>query len=155
MIGSIFSILVDIGLLSADWKHYNRIKKQEKKDGIKRPFRKYLLQPTMVGFYIVLIITSLLYFLGLIHGQSRYTTQTESEMVTIETALDEWKEVYGTFPALLQELTQSRPLRIEWLTDKWNRPYNYSIKDNGQKFQLISAGSDGIFGNKDDLRKEK
>ncbi len=45
-------------------------------------------------------------------------------------------------------------MRQEWKMDSWNRPYEYSVSENGIVFLIVSAGADGKFETKDDIKSE-
>ena len=65
-----------------------------------------------------------------------------------------WKENLGKYPTELNELIGNSPLRQDWKKDAWNREYEFTIIENGKRFLITSAGSDGKFGTEDDIKSE-
>jgi general secretion pathway protein G len=153
MIELILSTLAEFGLIREDYKHRKRISKKEKEDGIKRPIQKYFLQPSSIMVLSVLIIGSLSAFLFFSYQRtSIFPEKTKKEITEMSNRMDKWNEKFGKYPTDLNELIGNSPIRQEWKKDSWNRPYQYSVKKNG--FLIVSAGSDGQFGTKDDIKSE-
>lgn len=152
MISTILEILVDFGLIHEDYKHRRKISKKEKVDGIKRPFQKYIFQPSTLITLFILAIVILSSFLFFRHQRLVvFPTKTKNEILEISDCLKEWKEKYGTYPIVLTEIINGRPLRSNWLNDAWNKPYLYIVDKNGNLFTLKSAGIDGKFNTSDDI----
>ncbi|MCB0453703.1 MAG: type II secretion system protein GspG, partial [Aequorivita sp.] len=85
---------------------------------------------------------------------SIFPKKTEKEISEITQRMEKWKEKFGKYPTDLNELIGNNPMRQEWKTDSWNRPYQYSVSKNGIGFQIVSAGADGKFETKDDIKSE-
>lgn len=153
MIELILSILVEFGLIHEDFKHQKRISKKEKEDGIKRPIQKYLMQPSSLMFISVLVIGSVIAILFITY-QRKYVfpEKTEKEIMEMSERMESWNEKLGKYPSQLNELIGNSPLRQEWKKDAWNREYDFKIIENGKKFSITSAGSDGKFGTEDDIK---
>ena len=79
---------------------------------------------------------------------------TKKEISKISEKIESWNEKYGHYPVDLNELIGKNPMRQDWKTDAWNRSYKYIIAVNGEEFFLISAGSDGNFNTKDDIKSK-
>lgn len=155
MIESILSILVDIGLIRKDYKHRKKIREQEAKKGIKRPIKKYLMQPSFliaIGIIGSVIVGKLLY--TSLRTTSPKESQTLNELKQIEVKLAKWNSQLGHYPNSLKELIGNNPLRRGWDKDAWNLPYKYEVSENKNDFLLISAGSDSQFDTEDDLKLE-
>ena len=152
MIELILSILAEFGLIHQDYKHRKRISKKEKADGIKRPIEKYFLQPSSIIVISVLVIGSISSFLFFSYQRTFiFPEKTKKEIVEITQRMEKWKEKFGIYPNDLKELIGNNPMRQEWKTDSWNRPYQYSVTENGTVFLIVSAGSDGMFKTEDDI----
>ena len=153
MIELILSTLAEFGLIREDYKHHKKITKKENADGIKRPFQKHFLQPSMIIVISVLIIGSI--SAGIFFSYQRTSTfpeKTEKEIAEISDRLENWNENIGQYPTELSELIGNNPIRQGWKKDAWDRGYKYEITKNGEGFLIISAGSDGQFGNEDDIK---
>jgi len=151
----ILEILVNFGLIREDYKHHKKISKKEKADGKKRPFHRYFLQPSSIMVISVLVIGTLSAFLFFTYQRtSIFPKKTEKEISEITQRMEKWKEKFGKYPTDLNELIGNNPMRQEWKTDSWNRPYQYSVSKNGIGFQIVSAGADGKFETKDDIKSE-
>lgn len=154
MFGSIIELLIDLGLLRADFKHWKKVKKEEEDEGRKKPFKKFFLAPgTIVYGSVVLIIIGICAAFLFFQHKVTYPKQNLEEMAQIENALKSWKTAYGQYPHSILELTKSKPLRKEWLTDRWKRKYYYSVK--GNSYVLISAGPDGKYKTPDDIELQQ
>lgn len=153
MIELILSTFAEFGLISEDYKHRKRISKKENEDGIKRPIKKYLLQPSSIMVLSVLIIGSLGAFLFFSYQRtSIFPEKTKREITEMSDRIEKWNEKFGKYPTDLKELIGNSPIRQEWKKDSWNRSYRYSVEENG--FLIVSAGSDGQFETKDDIKSE-
>lgn len=155
MIELILSTLAEFGLIHEDYKHRKRISKKEKEDGVKRPIQKYFLQPSsimVISFLLVGSISAFLFF-----GYQRtsiYPDKTEKEIAEISERMENWNEKFGKYPTDLNELIGNSPLRQDWKKDAWNREYEFKVTENGQRFLITSAGSDGKFKTEDDIKSE-
>lgn len=155
MIEIILWTLAEFGLIHGDYKHQKRISKKEKEDGIKRPIQKYLLQPSAKIIIAVLIIVSLSAFLFFSYQRtSIFPEKTQKEISEMADRMEKWNEKFGQYPTGLNELIGNSPIRQDWIEDSWNQPYKLSITGNGNGFLITSAGSDGKFGTKDDIKSE-
>ena len=153
MLELILSTLAEFGLIREDYKHRKRISKKEKEDGIKKPIQKYFLQPSSIMVLSILIIGSLSAFLFFSYQRaSIFPEKTKKEIAEMSDRMEKWNEKFGKYPTDLNELIGNSPIRQEWKKDSWNRPYQFSVKENG--FLIVSAGSDGQFGTKDDIKSE-
>jgi len=153
MIELILSILVDFGLIRADYKHEKRISEKEKKDGVKRPFQKYFLQPTVIVFIpalLIIILCSIIF--SFYQYKSVYPKKTKKELSEITEWTEKWKMKYGHYPTELNEMIGNNPIRQGWKKDAWNREYKFMIAEDGKGFLIISAGSDGKFKTEDDIK---
>ena len=155
MIELILSTLAEFGLIREDYKHQKRISKKEKEDGIKRPIQKYFMQPSALMLIAVLIIGSLSAILFFTYQRtSVFPEKTEKEISEMSNRMENWNEKFGKYPTELNELIGNSPLRQEWKKDAWNREYEFTITENGKGFLITSAGSDGKFGTKDDIKSK-
>jgi type II secretory pathway pseudopilin PulG len=76
----------------------------------------------------------------------------DSRIDAIKKALDEYAADNGRYPDNLEYLVPYY-LRIpDHVNDPWGKPFKI-ISDEEMKVTLISAGKDGIFGNKDDIKR--
>ena len=148
-------ILVNFGLLREDYKHQRKISKREKADGKKRSFQKYFLQPSSIMIMSALIIGTISAFLFFRYQRTTiFPKKTAKEIADISARLENWKENLGNYPTDLNELIGNSPIRQEWKTDSWNRPYQYTVNKNGVGFLIVSAGLDGKFRTEDDIKSE-
>lgn len=155
MIELILSTLAEFGLIHSDYKHRKRVRKKERKDRVKRPVEKYGFQPSTLILLSVLIISVLSTVLFYNYNKTDvYPDKTRSEIIEISKALNKWKKHYGNYPTELNDITKGKPLRKQWINDSWKNPYEYNLKENGNSFEIISAGSDGEFYTKDDIKSK-
>ncbi len=155
MIEIILSTLAEFGLIRKDYKHRKRISKQEKEDGIKRPIQKYFLQPSLIMLIVVLVIGSLSAFLFFSYQRTYiFPKKTKKEISEMSDRMKSLNENIGKYPTELNELIGNSPIKQSWKKDAWNRPYKYTITENGKGFLITSAGSDGKFGIEDDIKSE-
>ena len=146
------SILVDFALLRKDYKHRKNIEKLEKEDGVNRPFQKYMMQPSVVIYSIVLFLALVLMILFITYQRTiTYPKNTQQEITVIAGRVENWYEINGSYPNSLEDLIGSNPQRKEWKTDAWKREYQFTLSDDGKGFFISSAGSDGVHGTKDDI----
>ena len=151
MLELFLSFLIDFGLIREDYKHRKRISKKEVEDGVSRYFQK----PSSIITLFVIVITTLILLLFFFPEQSTsLTIRTKQEITEISKRTEKWKNQFGKYPLELNELIGNYPLRKTWKTDSWNNPYRYSVTQDGASFVIISAGSDGIFNTKDDIKSE-
>jgi len=152
----ILEILVNFGLIREDYKHQKKISKKEKADGKKRPFQRYFLQPSSIMVISVLVIGTLSAFIFFTYQRkSIFSKKTKKEIAEITERMEKWKEKFKKYPKDLNELIGNNPMRQEWKTDSWNRPYHYSVTEDGIEFLIVSAGSDGKFDTEDDIEIKK
>ncbi|WP_291871275.1 type II secretion system protein GspG [Maribacter sp.] len=155
MIELILSTLAEFGLIREDYKHRKRISKKEKKDGTKRPFQKYFLQPSSIMVILFLVVGSISAFLFFGYQRtSIYPDKTEKEIAEMSERMENWNEKFGQYPTELNQLIGNSPMRQDWKNDAWNRAYKFTITENGKGFLITSAGSDGEFGTEDDIKSE-
>ena len=155
MIELILSTLAEFGLIREDYKHRKRISKKEKEDGVKRPIQKYFLQPSSIMVISLLLVGSISAFLFFGYQRtSIYPDKTEKEIAEISERMENWNEKFGKYPTDLNELIGNSPLRQDWKKDAWNREYEFKVTENGQRFLITSAGSDGKFKTEDDIKSE-
>jgi hypothetical protein len=155
MIELILITLAEFGLIRGDYKHRKRVSKKEKEDGIKRPIQKYFFQPSSIILISVLIIGSISAFLFFTYQRtSVFHDKTKKEISEMSDRMGNWNENLGKYPTELDELIGNNPMRQSWKKDAWNRVYKYTITENGKGFLIISAGLDGEFGTKDDIKSE-
>ena len=155
MIELILSTLAEFGLIREDYKHRKRISKKEKEDGTKRPIGKYLLPPSSIILVTVLVVGSISAFLLFRYQRtSIFPERTKKEIAEMTERMEKWNEKFGKYPTDLNEFIGNNPMRNEWKKDSWNRPYQYSVTENGKGFLIVSAGSDGKFKTKDDIKSE-
>ncbi|MDO6492886.1 MULTISPECIES: type II secretion system protein GspG [unclassified Cellulophaga] len=152
----ILSILAEFGLIREDFKHHRKTSKMEKADGKKRPFQRYFLQPSSIMVISALVIGNLSAILFFTYqGKFVFPEKTKQEISEMSARMDNWKENLGKYPTELNELIGNSPLRQEWKKDAWNREYEFKIIGNGKGYLITSAGSDGKFGNEDDIKSVK
>jgi len=92
--------------------------------------------------------------------------QVKSDLRTLESALDVYKEIGGQYPSEAQglmalvEKPKIEPLPKRWIQvyeqlpiDPWKTPYCYRFSgpDNQGKPKIISAGPDLVFDTEDDF----
>ena len=155
MIELILSTLAEFGLIREDYKHRKRISKKEKEDGTKRPIQKYFLQPSSIMVISFLVVGSISAFLFFGYQRtSNYPDKTEKEIAEMSERMENWNEKFGKYPTDLNELIGNSPLRQDWKKDAWNREYEFTITENGKAFLITSAGSDGKFHTKDDIKSK-
>ncbi|WP_405369437.1 hypothetical protein [Nonlabens sp. Asnod2-A12] len=146
------SILVDFALLRKDYKHRKNIEKLEKEDGVKRPFQKYMIQPSVVIYSIVLFLALVLMILFITYKRTiSYPKDTQREITVIANRVENWYDINGRYPVDLEELIGSNPVRKEWKTDAWRRECQFTLSDDGKGFVISSAGADGKHGTSDDI----
>lgn len=155
MIEIILSALADFGLIREDDKHHKRIKEKEKKDGINRPFQKYILQPSSIMVIVLMLVglTSAFLFFNY-QRSSGFTNKTKKEITAMSERMEEWKEKYGYYPKDMNALIGKSPIRLEWKKDAWHTEYKFEINTNGQGFKISSAGPDKLFGTEDDIESK-
>ena len=72
-----------------------------------------------------------------------------------------YREVKGHMPLTQRDMAlaiaaDGQPCFTEILKDHWWHPYAYApLSEAGGRFQLVSAGPDGLLGDGDDLRVER
>lgn len=155
MIETILVILVDFGLIREDYLHQKRVSKKEKHDGKKRPIQKYLFQPSLIIFYILILLTGIGSALfSIYHRTTIIPKNTQNEILEISERIENYKETLGYYPKELNDLIRNNPLRQKWKTDCWNRPYSYIVTGNGNNFLITSLGPDGKLGTKDDIQSK-
>jgi len=152
MIESILYVLVEIGLLRADIIHQRNVLKEEAADGIKRPVKKYFLQPSIKVFLVVMLVVTVPGIFLITRKIGSQADRTVSEMQEISNAIFSWKERHGVYPQNLEALTEGRPLRQQWLSDEWNNQYVYSVDPIKDTCSLLSVGRDGTLGTADDIK---
>ncbi|MCB4806830.1 type II secretion system protein GspG [Tamlana sp. 62-3] len=152
MLEFIITTLAEIGLLREDFKHQKRIRAKEKQDGVKRPFQKYALQPSVLLFlccFVLVVASSQLFFTY--QRKFVFPKKTKKEIAEMSARAESYKSHFGKYPATINELIANSPMRQSWKTDAWDRPYQYIVTNNGNKFIIISAGPDGKFNTNDDI----
>ena len=78
---------------------------------------------------------------------------TETNMATLEKAINLFLATEGRAPADIKELWASRVLTGE-AADAWGRDFKYErLSDSA--FRITSAGQDGVFDTEDDLSLER
>lgn len=125
MIQSILTLLIELGILGADIRHEHKVRQQERREGKKRPFSKYLLQPSILAGLIIfgLLLLSAPLLLGSMSEKRRQNTI--EEMNEIKATLEEWRKVYHSYPTELKEITRGRPLRKAWLNPYVSKPKHW------------------------------
>lgn len=155
MIESIAELLAEIGFISEDYKHRKKIKAKEKKDGIKRPFQRYFLQPSTLITIAVIVFTVIASFLFFSYqNNSIYPQKTKKELVEITEWIIKWEEKFDRYPTDLNEIIGNDPIKQNWKKDAWKRDYKYVKTEKPLGFTIISAGLDGKFDTKDDIKFE-
>ncbi|MEM9075961.1 MAG: type II secretion system protein GspG [Bacteroidota bacterium] len=155
MIEFILSTLAEFRLIREDYKHFKRISKKEKEDGIKRPLQKIFLQPSLIVVAATLVLVFIGGFLFFSYQSfSVYPRKTQKEIIEITNRIVDWNEKYGEFPQDLNDLIGNNPMRQEWKKDSWDRPYQYYRTESGKGFLIVSAGLDGKFDTEDDIKSE-
>lgn len=153
MIRFLLEVLADFGLIYQDYKHRKRITQKEKKDGKKRPFQKYILQPSNILFIVALLIGSISGFMFFTYQRATvFPEKTRKEITEMSERMENWHKKFGQYPKSLSELIGNNPIQQNWSKDAWNRAYKFLIIDHGNAFLIISSGADGKFNTKDDIR---
>ncbi|KJD31817.1 hypothetical protein PK35_13810 [Tamlana nanhaiensis] len=152
MLEFIITTLAEFGLIREDFKHQKRIRAKEKQDGVKRPFQKYALQPSALLFlccFVLVVVSSIVFFAY--QRKAIFPKKTKKEIAEMSGRVEAFKAHFNTYPNTINELIGNNPMRQSWKTDAWDRAYQYTITNNGNKFIIISAGYDGKFHTKDDI----
>lgn len=150
MIQIILEFLALLGIDFVDYKHRKSVEKKEKKDGVKRPFEKLFMQPSVKSTILLLI---LLWVGSLFFSNYRdfisYPNKTKNEIVEIREWIEKWNIEYNMYPKDLKEAVGNDPMKQSWLKDAWGREYKYYVGKG--VFQILSAGKDGEFETDDDI----
>ena len=101
------------------------------------------------AFMIILVATTLLYYLGKSYWQTR---NTQTEISQISQALEKYKSELRVYPENLAVLIGNNPLKRECESDGWGNSYIYEVTPNKQKFSLISKGKDEVLHTNDDIK---
>ena len=109
---------------------------------------KKLLGVVAITCISVITITIAILFFSKNYFNKRDTLSECKEMVI---ALKWYKESTNKYPTTISILIEGNPLRADWTTDQWGKPYQYHFNNNGYSYVLTSAGSDNKFDTKDDL----
>ncbi|MGR7814388.1 type II secretion system protein GspG [Lacinutrix undariae] len=155
MIELVLSTLADFGLIREDYKHQKRISEKEKVDGIKRPFQKYVMQPSVLllgAFFVIVGLCAILFFTY--QTISIFPDKTRKEITQMSDRMGVWHKSLGEYPTDLNKLIGKSPIRQGWGKDAWNRDYKFTITNNGKGFLIISAGFDGQFDTEDDIKSK-
>ncbi|MBU1078647.1 MAG: type II secretion system protein GspG [Spirochaetes bacterium] len=116
---------------------------------------------SLIEILIVLAIIGIFAFIGVPSLMRTLSTAkikaTKLEMQTIRSVLTTYYTEYDKYPKSIQKLVDEKFIGPEVLKDGWNNPYNYrpypdDQNNPDQKYDIISNGKDGIFGNDDDLK---
>ena len=146
----------DIEFKSYDSENQKRIGPHDYRDddnSTKTPDNKNRFQPKSYTVIIIVAIAILFFFsYKWYQKNSLFPKQTKSELDDIRNALFQYKESFHAYPNQLTELAKGRPLRESWMTDAWENPYRYEVKENNQTFIVTSSGGDGKFGTDDDIQ---
>jgi hypothetical protein len=115
--------------------------------------KKIFLYPLLGTIAIAVIaIGGELIFSNYFKGRS-----TKKEMIEIADAIGKYKYHQNKYPQDLQQIIGNNPLRKEWISDQWEKPYKYSVSPDGQNFLLISQrneqGNDISFDKNGELNK--
>lgn len=148
MLELLLTILIDFGLISADYKHKKSIEIEEKEEGKRKPFKKFFGQPTFIVIFISIFLPatiSIIYFSY--KDRVLNVRDTEHEMAQILTRIHSYESKNLQIPSI-DTLINSRPLLKTWKTDSWGTAYRL-VRSNG--FSVHSAGRDKKFGTSDDL----
>lgn len=155
MINLILEALVYFGLLREDYKHHKKITKKENEGGRKRPFQRYLLQPSTIVVITVLAISSIYASIFFTYQyKSIYPENTKKELAEMADWIEKYNKKLGQYPRSLGEAIGNSPVRKHWDKDSWNRPYKYVVINEGKNYVLLSAGPDGEFETEDDIPSE-
>lgn len=110
---------------------------------------------SLLELTLVLVIIGLLMgvaTVSLVGGAERAkVTTTKASMQTIKSTLEAFYAEKSQLPETLDVLVTTGYLSDGTLTDGWDRPFFYQpYADGSGKFDLISAGKDGVFENTED-----
>ena len=105
-----------------------------------------------IALLVVGIISAILFFTY--QRKSVFSEKTKKEIAEISERMENWNENLGKYTTDLDELIGNSPLRQDWKNDAWNREYEFKITENGKGFLIMSAGSDGKLGTKDDIKSK-
>ncbi|QCK16565.1 hypothetical protein [Mangrovivirga cuniculi] len=120
---------------------------------------KKALVSLLFSLVIVLIIIPVIFYLFFLtaYNGSQYVTNkylnndhTKDEMMKIEKALVKYIHRNNEYPSDFMNFVNRKPIWKSWAYDSWDNPYRYKVNEDG--FILISAGLDGVFDTKDDIR---
>jgi len=123
-------------------------RKLEKEKNISR---KIMVHPETWIFLILLIIiiVSIPTIRQVINNSKK--SQTYEKIEFLEDVLLEKKIGFGEYPLTLREITRNNPINKHIINDAWGNEFFYRRFNNGQSYELISKGSDGIVNTKDDV----
>ncbi len=151
LIAEILLLLSEFALNIQEFLFQRKKRKQralEKEKGLPRkrmlsPHQRKNIVSYIFGALFLLIIGRFSFFSG--------KKTTKEKMTEIKELLEKEKAVFGSYPETLETIKRGNPLREDLLIDGWKHPFYYEIQENGNAYLLISSGSDGVFGTKDDL----
>ena len=144
--------IIDLTLQSEDVKHKKKVAEEENRDKKKRPFKKYLLQPSNM---ILLCLVSLTiigsYLFSEYLDRIIKPKNTTKELLEMRRNMLEWYDELGYYPNDLTQLIGNNPTRKSWRTDAWGNEYHFYLHSDKSRFTIRSAGSDELFDTKDDI----
>jgi hypothetical protein len=113
--------------------------------------RKLFLYPLLAIVLIFVLVVSLEF----IFSDYLKTRSTRKEAIQMCDALNNYKYHARKYPEDLQKLIGNNPLKKDWASDSWERPYHYEVTKDLQNFYLCTLGKDGKAGNEDDVCFDK
>ena len=121
------------------------------------------IRGALIVLMLALVIVYFLYFAkagkksyieGTMNAYDRIRTEvTQTNMATLEKAINLFGGTEGRTPTDLKELSATRLLMGD-TSDGWGRPLKYE-RVSDSNFRLISAGQDGKFNTDDDIVLER
>ena len=148
LIGEILLFIEDLKF----WKKKKVRRKYEKENNLPEklmihPFLKFFLLG--MGFIIFARI-----IIGYFYLNDLGNKKTKEKISKIENILQKEKNENGKYPKKLELIIRNNPLRKNITIDYWKNEFYYSQLDNGESYELISAGKDGIKNTNDDIRAD-
>ncbi len=136
--------------------------------GVQRPFRSAGATAGMTLIEIIIVVALLASLMGVLvknvldQAEGAKQEQTRILMGNIAGALDMYRLYSNKFPttaegleALLEKPSSAKRWRGPYLAnpgqlkDVWDNPFDY--KSDGRKYEIVSSGKSGEFGDEDDI----
>ncbi|MEO0573307.1 MAG: type II secretion system protein GspG [Bacteroidota bacterium] len=144
-------LIAELLILFESLKFWKRKKKRREIEKGKNLPKKTMIHPTV---WILLILLGLVFSFRFLYGVffNQGESLTKNKIVEIGKILEDERSGMGKYPLTLDEIIRNNPLRKNLKIDAWGNDFHYRLLDNGLKYELISAGKDGIMNSKDDIK---